>query len=279
MSNYTTELRYIIETLSGNTGTIEEMISKAKDKIFDDYWSTYDVDYKATLEQKILRHYYTREIGLETYGLWKLKLNTTLAEIIPKYNEMYKMYGSIKDKLINNIDLTETNNGTDNTTSNTNATGSTTQDSTSSNESKSKNDGTSSSSSTNNATGNGTSDAWTTANDTPQGALTGLEENRYLSSATHNKGATTQESNTTATSSGTQSTTSSDNSKATTTNSATSTNATDTTARTTSEYIKRISGNNGSINYIDEYNKLLNGYMNIDKMIIDELEPLFMGLY
>ena len=31
--------------------------------------------------------------------------------------------------------------------------------------------------------------------------------------------------------------------------------------------------------YIEEYNKLLNGYMNIDKMIIDELEPLFMGLY
>lgn len=279
MSNYTTELRYIIETLSGNTGTIEEMISRAKDQIFDDYWCTYDADYKATLEQKILRHYYTREIGLETYGLWKLKLNTTLAEIIPKYNEMYKMYGSIKDKLISNIDLTENNNGTDNTTSSTNATGSTTQNSNSNNESTSKNDGTSSSSSTNNASGNGTSDAWTTANDTPQGALTGLENNRYLSSATHNKSATTQETNTTATSSGTQSTTSKDTSKATTTNSATSTNATDTTARTTSEYIKRISGNNGSINYIDQYNKLLNGYMNIDKMIIDELEPLFMGLY
>ena len=279
MSNYTTELRYIIETLSGNTGTIEEMISKAKDQIFDDYWSTYDVDYKATLEQKILRHYYTREIGLETCGLWKLKLNTTLAEIIPKYNEMYKMYESIKDKLISNIDLTETNSGTDNTTSNTNATGSTTQNSNSNNESTSKNDGSSSSSSTNNASGNGTSDAWTTANDTPQGALTGLEDNRYLSSATHNKGATTQESNTTATSSGTQSTTSKDTSKATTTNSATSTNATDTTARTTSEYMKHITGNNGSINYIDQYNKLLNGYMNIDKMIIDELEPLFMGLY
>lgn len=279
MSNYTTELRYIIETLSGNTGTIEEMISKAKDQIFDDYWSTYDVDYKATLEQKILRHYYTREIGMETYGLWKLKLNTTLAEIIPKYNELYRMYGSIKDKLISNIDLTETNNGTDNTTSNSSATGSTTQDSKTSNESTSKNDGTSSSSSTNNATGNGTSDAWTTANDTPQGALTGLEENRYLSSATHNKGATTQESNTTASSSGTQSATGTDTSKGTSTNSATSTNATDTTAKTTSEYIKHITGNNGSINYIDEYNKLLTGYMNIDKMIIDELEQLFMGLY
>lgn len=279
MSNYTTELRYIIETLAGNTGTIEEMITSAKGQIFDDYWTTYDTHYKTVLEQKILRHYYTREIGLETYGLWKLKLNTTLAEIIPKYNELYRMYDSIKDKLINNVDLTESNSEKSSASTNVTASGSTTQSGTQNNESSSRNEGSTSSNSTNNANGRGTSDAWTTANDTPQGALTGLEENKYLSSATHNKGATTQESTTTATNSATQSATGSDTAKTTTSNAGTSTNSSDTTAKTTSEYIKHITGNNGSINYIEEYNKLLNGYMNIDKMIIDELEPLFMGLY
>ena len=279
MSNYTTELRYIIETLAGNTGTIEEMITSAKGQIFDDYWTTYDTNYKTVLEQKILRHYYTREIGLETYGLWKLKLNTTLAEIIPKYNELYRMYDSIKDKLIINVDLTESNSEKSSASTNLTASGSTTQSGTQNNESSSRNEGSTSSNSTNTATGRGTSDAWTTANDTPQGALTGLEENKYLSSATHNKGATTQESTTTVTNSATQSATGSDTAKTTTSNAGTSTNTSDTTAKTTSEYLKHITGNNGSINYIEEYNKLLNGYMNIDKMIIDELEPLFMGLY
>ena len=86
MSNYTTQVRYIVETLADEKGPIEDMIASAKTKIFADYWSTHNVDYKPVLEQKILRHYYTREIGLETVELWKLKLNTTLAEIMPKYN-------------------------------------------------------------------------------------------------------------------------------------------------------------------------------------------------
>ena len=249
MSNYTTQVRYIVETLADEHGTIESMIESAKTKIFADYWSTHNVDYKPVLEQKILRHYYTREIGLETVELWKLKLNTTLAEIIPKYNLLYKTYDAIIDKLISNVDLTETRNDKGNTTTSGTSTGNTT--------------------STNN--GSGSSDAWQTANDTPQGGLNGLEDNKYLSSAVHNKGKTTQSSSATTdnTSSSTANTENKSDGK--------TTNAS--TANTTNEYIKHIVGNNGSINYIDEYNKLLNGYMNIDKMIIDELEPLFMGLF
>ena len=101
--------------------------------------------------------------------------------------------------------------------------------------------------------------------------MNGLEQNKYLSSAVHNKGETTQASN--ATTENTSSSTAITENKA----DGKSTNAS--TANTTNEYIKHIIGNNGSINYIDEYNKLLNGYMNIDKMIIEELEPLFMGLF
>lgn len=263
MSNYTTQVRWIVETLADEHGTIEDMIASAKTKIFDDYWSTYNVDYKLVLEQKILRHYYTREIGLETVELWKMKLNMTLAEIMPKYNLLYKTYDAIIDKLLLNVDLTETRNDTGNTTTSGTSTNTSTN--------TGKNTGTSTGNTTATNNGSGSSDAWQTANDTPQGGLTGLEENKYLSSAVHNKGETTQ------TSSATTDNTSSSTANTENKTDGKSTNAT--TANTTNEYIKHIIGNNGAINYIDEYNKLLNGYLNIDKMIIDELEPLFMGLF
>lgn len=35
-------------------------------------------------------HYWMREIGAETAGLFKLYLNRTMAEIMPYYNQLYK---------------------------------------------------------------------------------------------------------------------------------------------------------------------------------------------
>ena len=46
MSNYTTQVRYIVETLADEKGPIEDMIASAKTKIFADYWATHNVDYK-----------------------------------------------------------------------------------------------------------------------------------------------------------------------------------------------------------------------------------------
>lgn len=95
MSKYTTELRYICETeagLSESVGQtkIKDVIAKAIPKIFDFDFPIFDESYRNVLETKILKHYYTREIGLETYGLWKLKLDTKLNEIMPFYNQLYK---------------------------------------------------------------------------------------------------------------------------------------------------------------------------------------------
>lgn len=58
--------------------------------MFDFQFPIFDESYRSVIETKILRHYYTREIGLETVGLWKLKLNTKLNEIMPYYNKLYK---------------------------------------------------------------------------------------------------------------------------------------------------------------------------------------------
>ena len=95
MSKYTTEVRFICEHLCGldeskGYNDIGTIISNARQKIFDFEYPIFDDNYKSVLETKILRHYYTREIGQETVGLWKLKLCTKLNDIMPYYNQLYK---------------------------------------------------------------------------------------------------------------------------------------------------------------------------------------------
>ena len=95
MSKYTTEVRYICEHLSGldvskGYADIGTILSSARSKIFDFPYPIFDEEYRSTLETKILKHYYTREIGEETYGLWKLRLDRKMNEIMPYYNVLYK---------------------------------------------------------------------------------------------------------------------------------------------------------------------------------------------
>ena len=95
MSKYTTEVRYICETnasLSESEGynSVDTIIAESRAKIFDFDYPIFDETYKPTLETKILRHYYTREIGVETVGLWKHFLNMRMNEIMPYYNKLYE---------------------------------------------------------------------------------------------------------------------------------------------------------------------------------------------
>ena len=93
MSKYTTEVRYICETeagLSESTGfnNIGQVLHSSHNNVIGDY-PIFDEKYRETLNTKILRHYYTREICEETVGLWKLRLNTRMNEIMPYYNKLY----------------------------------------------------------------------------------------------------------------------------------------------------------------------------------------------
>lgn len=47
-------------------------------------------EYRATLNQKIIDHYYFREIGVETPDKFNFYLTRKLNEIMPYYNQMYK---------------------------------------------------------------------------------------------------------------------------------------------------------------------------------------------
>lgn len=95
MSKYTTEVRFICETYAGYDESqgydkINQIISKARSRIFDFNYPLYDYSYKSVLETKILKHYYTREIGLETVALWKHFLDVKMNEIMPYYNQLYE---------------------------------------------------------------------------------------------------------------------------------------------------------------------------------------------
>lgn len=94
MAKYTTEIRSICEHYAGLTEStgfedVDEIIEKARRKIFQNY-PIFNENHRAELEHKILKHYYMREIGFETVGLFKLFLNERMAEIMPYYNKLYE---------------------------------------------------------------------------------------------------------------------------------------------------------------------------------------------
>ena len=124
MSKYTTEVRFICESYSGlkesgNYDNIDKIIEGSLDKIFDFDFPLFDENYRKVLETKIIRHYYTREIGLETASLWKHFLKTRLNEIMPYYNQLYESE-TLKFNPLYDFDYTLNSNRNTDTTQKTN---------------------------------------------------------------------------------------------------------------------------------------------------------------
>lgn len=116
MSKYTTEVRFVCEEAAGlkdsvGYNDVNEVVEKAYPKIFDSSLVFYNEETKARLLPKILIHYYQREIGYETVGLWKLKLNQKMREILPYYNQLYASEALEYDPL-KNVDNYHTHEGT-----------------------------------------------------------------------------------------------------------------------------------------------------------------------
>lgn len=112
MSKYTTEVRFICEEAAGfdksvGYNDVNEVVTAAYPKIFDSSLQFYDDETKTRLLPKILLHYYQREIGFETVGLWKMKLNQKMREILPYYNQLYASEALVYDPL-KNVDNTHT---------------------------------------------------------------------------------------------------------------------------------------------------------------------------
>lgn len=200
------------------TITIKSLIDNNFDFKMNNY-PIFDENYRNTLNNNILYHYYENEIGFETASLFRFYLNQKLNEIMPYYNELYKVQKKIIDEnlLLNNVNITERLTG-----SNTTNTSSTSQSS-----NKGKN----------------------LFQDTPQGQIsqTDIDNQTWATNLTLNKNDIN------------------DNSSA--------------TGSGTNEYLKTIVGNNGGKFNIDVLNDIKNNLMNIDLMIINELNDLFMGIF
>lgn len=254
MSKYTTEVRFICEVNSGlnesvGYSKIEDVISGAIPKIFDFDFPIFDESYRSVLERKILKHFYTREICEETVGLWKLRLNTRLNEIMPYYNKLYKselldfnpLYtDNLKRERTTKLNSKrETgNNGEVDTTNNSNSQGS--------------GSGT---------TSNNGSDLYS---DTPQGSLNGVESGTYLTNARKTNDTTASSSNT------------SNNSSAS--GKVVSSESGNDTFNSTEDYLESVSGYTG-VNASDLLKKYRETFLNIDMLVIDNLEDLFFQLW
>lgn len=95
MAKYTTEVRHICENYANLTeskgyNSVQSILNDSWDKVFDFDFPIFDENYREPLCKKILKHFYTKEIGEETVGLWKLRLDDRMNEIMPYYNKLYE---------------------------------------------------------------------------------------------------------------------------------------------------------------------------------------------
>ena len=226
LSHYTTQVRTICERYAGPGLSVNQTIQAAIPKVFDFDFPIFDEAYREVLCTKILRHYYTREIGEETVGLWKLRLETALNESMPYYNKLYES-AKLEFNPLNDVDVTTTDNRT------------------------TVGEGTGTANGSGSSSGKAT--AYNLYSETPQGGVTGLDSQKYLTTATKD----TNENSSTSKSE------SSSSSKST----------------TTDEYVRRVTGKAGTGSYakmLMEYRKSL---INVDAMVIESLADLFMLLW
>lgn len=153
MSKYTTQIRWLVES--------------GWDFGLKDY-PIFDEAYRTPLNQKIIDHYYFREIGFETAALFNRFLNRTMNEIMPYYNQLYQSE-LIEFNPLYTIDYQEVYNKK--TTGN----------------------------STGTTIGEGTEDATNVHSATPQGMLSigDIKSNTWADDATIDNGKTTSNINTT----------------------------------------------------------------------------------
>lgn len=277
------------------TVEVRAMVENHFDLGLKDY-PIFDENYRGVLNQKILEHYYFREIGFETASLFKFYLNRTMNEIMPYYNQLYKsellefnpFYNvdqvTTADRLLsgNRQELENTKNGGETTT---------TQDLTNTNSTTSQ--GNASSNTVNhdieNSTMNQNHNQKDVFSDTPQGLLRigNISNEIYASTAdfeedetnrTDNKEHTNHNDNV---SSSTETVLSDGKQQGSITNSQNTSTDTSHSAHhnDTENYLNHVIGKSPGETYSEMLIKYRDTFLNIDMMIIEELKDLFMNVF
>ena len=219
MSKYTTQLRWVIEQAENDAhGTYEPGIytEASYKKIGLSTYPIFDEEYRTQLNNKIIDHFYFREIGMETVANFAWFLRRKMNEIMPYYNQLYESVDLVTDP-VNEIDVTYLEH-IDSKSNNTANSTTTTDDS------------------------NVYSD---TPMDFIEDGLSAIKRGNYATNANYDQG----ESNT------------------------------DSTANTNSEQDRSRSEKGHRQSQSDLLLKYRETFINIDMMIIEELETLFIGLW
>ena len=271
MSVYTTQVRFICEAEAGlkksvGYDDVNTVIQNAIPKIFNFSWPIFDESYRNVLETKILKHYYTREIGLETYGLWKLKLDTKLNEIMPYYNQLYKS-ALLEFNPLYDVDITRNHTGKKTGTKalkgNVDINGQVLVD----------NHGNVNTTDDTTVANTTTSENIDKFSATPQGAIDNLRNEKYLTNARMVNDTNTSNGTTTG-----KTDTSTDSTTDTTTNTTTTTNNS-TTINNTEDYLETVKGKQGTQSYASLIMEFRETFLNIDMMVIEDLGELFMNIW
>lgn len=166
-----------------NTGVTVELrkIVESGVNVWDfEYPTFYTGEQKKAFEQKVLDHYWFRQIGQETVGRWLHCFRSRMREIMPYYIQLYeseKYMDEIEDPFAT-VDYTETYEE----------------------EHSGESSSTSTSENTGNTTGTDTRDSVRKRSDTPQGSISNLDQ--YMTEANVDNDTASTSAETTVTSTG-----------------------------------------------------------------------------
>lgn len=220
-----------LDSTSKLTIELRDVLAGGVDIWAFDYPSYYTGAQKLAFEQKVVDHYYFRQIGQETVGRFLHMFKTKVREIMPYYVDMYKtvelMHGL--ENPFDNVDMTETFE----------------QETT----------GSASGESTASTTGNGTTheESEHRFSNTPQGSIENLDN--YLTEASR------------------------DNSESTSETSTTSEGSSSSESSGTVKHTLHRKGNQGVNTYAHDMIEFRQSIINVDEMVINELNCLFLGIY
>lgn len=129
MSEYTTQLRWIVEQTLVDQGADpmkEANWPLAYDKIGLADYPIFDEAHRTDLNDLIIRHYYTRQIGAETAGRFRMFVRDAMHLIMPYYNQLYEseaLAAQMEPLVDTNVKTTEKAFGDSSNTSESSGTG------------------------------------------------------------------------------------------------------------------------------------------------------------
>lgn len=271
MSIYTTEVRFICEAAiplseQGDYKDIDTAIEAGRREIFTFDYTLFDPLYKPVIERKFLRHFYTREIGLETVALWKLKLRDKWEMKLPYYNKLWESellkfnpFYDVDYEIINTGD--RFSNRSDNSLSEGESHVNTSGETTAINKNSS------------NGVAEGDANHINKFSDTPQGGLDGVIDTEWLTTATQDINSNKNKS----------SSSSVDDNKSTVENDTTGNDLRKMSSsgkiHDIDDYQKHVVGKMGTRSYADLLINWRKSFLNIDEMFLNEMNDLFMLIY